>query len=81
MPLTLWIACLLAVRNLRILGAWHNRQADNASRTTRDRPNRNPTHARRQHAPGEQKTQAAPALADTAGEMSLPNVKMHRGEV
>jgi hypothetical protein len=37
-PLILWLACLLAVRNLRILAAWHNRQAENASRTARGLP-------------------------------------------
>ena len=31
-PLTLWLACLLAVRNQRILTAWTARQADNARR-------------------------------------------------
>jgi hypothetical protein len=29
-PLTLWIACLLAIRNQRILAAWDARQDDNA---------------------------------------------------
>ena len=31
-PLMLWLACLLAVRNQRILDAWDARQADNARR-------------------------------------------------
>ena len=31
-PLTLWLTCLLAVRNQRILTAWDARQADNARR-------------------------------------------------
>jgi hypothetical protein len=31
-PLTLWLACLLAVRNQRILTAWNARQDDNARR-------------------------------------------------
>ena len=40
-PLTLWLACLLVVRNQRILIAWDARQADNARRaavTFRPRP-------------------------------------------
>ena len=32
-PITLWLACLLAVRNQRILTAWDTRQADDARRT------------------------------------------------
>jgi len=39
-PLALWIACLLAVRNQRILGAWHNRQAENARRAAAGLPPR-----------------------------------------
>ena len=31
-PLTLWLACLLTVRNQRILTAWDARQADTARR-------------------------------------------------
>jgi hypothetical protein len=37
-PLALWLACLLAARNHRILDAWHSRQADNASRAARGLP-------------------------------------------
>ena len=37
-PLTLWLACLLAVRNQRILTAWDARQADNARRTAAGQP-------------------------------------------
>jgi hypothetical protein len=37
-PLTLWAACLLTVRNQRILAAWQHRQADNASRAARGQP-------------------------------------------
>ena len=33
-PIMLWLACLLAVRNQRILTAWDARQADNARRAT-----------------------------------------------
>ena len=39
-PLALWLACLLAVRNQRILHAWQARQADNARRTTAGLPPR-----------------------------------------
>ncbi len=39
-PLTLWIACLLAVRNQRILAAWHARQQDNARRAAPTPPPR-----------------------------------------
>ena len=31
-PITLWLACLLTVRNQRILTAWNARQADDARR-------------------------------------------------
>jgi hypothetical protein len=39
-PLTLWTACLLTVRNQRILTTWQNRQADNTSRAARGQPPR-----------------------------------------
>ena len=37
-PLTLWLACLLAVRNQRIPTAWDARQADNARRAAAGLP-------------------------------------------
>jgi hypothetical protein len=37
-PLTLWLTCLLAVRNQRILIAWDRRQADNARRAAAGLP-------------------------------------------
>jgi hypothetical protein len=37
-PLMLWLACLLAVRNQRILTAWDARQDDNARRATAGLP-------------------------------------------
>ena len=39
-PLTLWLACLLAVRNQRILTAYTARQADNHKRATAGLPPR-----------------------------------------
>ena len=39
-PLTLWIACLLAVRNQRILDAHQARQQDNARRAAAGLPPR-----------------------------------------
>ncbi len=39
-PLTLWLACLLAVRNQRILIAWDARQHDNARRAAAGLPPR-----------------------------------------
>jgi len=39
-PLTLWLACLLAVRNQRILTAWDIRQEDNARRAAAGLPPR-----------------------------------------
>ena len=39
-PITLWIACLLAVRNQRILTAWDIRQADNNKRAAAGLPPR-----------------------------------------
>ena len=41
-PLMLWIACLLAVRNQRILTAYDARQADNARRAAAGLPPRTP---------------------------------------
>jgi len=37
-PITLWLACLLAVRNQRILTAWDTRQADDARRAAAGLP-------------------------------------------
>ena len=37
-PLMLWLTCLLAVRNQRILTAWDARQADNARRAAAGLP-------------------------------------------
>ena len=37
-PLMLWLACLLAVRNQRILTAWNARQDDNARRAAAGLP-------------------------------------------
>jgi hypothetical protein len=37
-PLTLWLTCLLAVRNQRILAAWNARQDDNARRAAAGLP-------------------------------------------
>ena len=37
-PIMLWLTCLLAVRNQRILTAWDARQADNARRTAAGLP-------------------------------------------
>jgi hypothetical protein len=39
-PLTLWLACLLTVRNQRILTAWTTRQEDNARRAAAGLPPR-----------------------------------------
>ena len=39
-PLMLWLACLLAVRNQRILTAWNARQDDNARRAAAGLPPR-----------------------------------------
>ena len=46
-PLALWLACLLAVRNQRILDAWDARQADNARRAAAGLPPK--TRKRRRH--------------------------------
>jgi hypothetical protein len=39
-PITLWTACLLAIRNQRILTSWNTRQADNTRRATAGLPPR-----------------------------------------
>jgi hypothetical protein len=54
-PITLWLACLLAVRNQRILTAWDARQADDARRAAAGLP---PKTRRRRR-----KTLASPATA------------------
>ena len=56
-PLMLWLACLLAVRNQRILTAWDTRQADDARRAAAGLPPR--TRRRRR------KTLTDPATAGT----------------
>jgi len=53
-PLTLWLACLLTVRNQRILAAFDARQADTARRAAAGLP---PKTRRRRH-----KTLASPAI-------------------
>ena len=45
-PLTLWLACLLAVRNQRILAAFDARQADAARRAALGLPARTRKHRR-----------------------------------
>ncbi|MGH3162664.1 MAG: hypothetical protein ACRDOC_12325 [Streptosporangiaceae bacterium] len=55
-PLTLWLACLLTVRNQRILTAWTARQDDNARRAAAGLPPRTRRRRRR-------KTFASPAAA------------------
>jgi hypothetical protein len=49
-PLTLWLTCLLAVRNQRILAAWNTRQHDNARRTAAGLPPKT-RHRRRKTLP------------------------------
>jgi hypothetical protein len=56
-PLMLWLACLLAVRNQRILDAWNARQADDARRAAAGLPPK----TRRRH----RKTRTDPATAGT----------------
>ena len=56
-PLTFWLACLLAVRNQRILTAWQARQDDNTRRAAAGLPPR--TRRRRR------KTHTDPATAST----------------
>ena len=52
-PLTLWLACLLVVRNQRILTAWAARQNDNARRAAAGLPPRDPPPAPQDpHRPG-----------------------------
>ncbi|HLB75998.1 MAG TPA: hypothetical protein VJO72_03100 [Candidatus Dormibacteraeota bacterium] len=47
-PLTLWLACLLAVRNQRILAAWDARQSDTARRAAAGPPPKTRKRRRRQ---------------------------------
>jgi hypothetical protein len=54
-PITLWLACLLTVRNQRILTAWDTRQRDDARRAATGLP---PKTRRRRR-----KTLASPATA------------------
>ena len=48
-PLMLWTACLLIIRNQRILTAWTSRQEDNARRAAAGLPPR--TRQKRRTAP------------------------------
>ena len=48
-PIMLWLTCLLAVRNQRILTAWDARQDENARRATRGLPPK--TRRRRRKTP------------------------------
>jgi hypothetical protein len=57
-PLMLWLACLLAVRNQRILTAWTARQHDNARRAAAGRPPK--TRRRRRKTPTSLAATAAP---------------------
>jgi hypothetical protein len=47
-PVMLWLACLLAVRNQRILTAWNTRQNDNARRAAAGLPPKTRKRRRRQ---------------------------------
>jgi hypothetical protein len=46
-PLMLWLACLLATRNQRILTAWDARQAENARRAAAGLPPKTRRHRRK----------------------------------
>ena len=80
-PLTLWIACLLAARNQRILTAWDAGQQDDARRAAAGLPSR--TRKRRRTS----LAQLAAGLAITTGTASAvaaPNsrskpARQHRG--
>ena len=71
-PLTLWLACLLAVRNQRILTAWDARQDDNARRAAAGLPPR--TRRRRR------KTLTEPATAGTAITLTPPATRAAAGQ-
>jgi hypothetical protein len=47
-PLTLWLACLMVVRNQRILAAWQARQDNNTHRAERGQPPRHRARRRRE---------------------------------
>ncbi len=47
-PVMLWLACLLPVRNQRILTAWNARQNDNARRAAAGLPPKTRKRRRRQ---------------------------------
>jgi hypothetical protein len=57
-PLMLWLACLLVIRNQRILTAWDARQADDAHRAAAGLPPR--TRRRRRKARASLAAAAAP---------------------
>jgi len=73
-PLTLWLACLLAIRNQRILTAWAARQDDNARRAAAGLPPRTRRRRRKTLAslaattspPLPQRHQVPPATSGTA---------------
>jgi hypothetical protein len=57
-PITLWLACLLTVRNQRILTAWNARQEDNARRAAAGLPPK--TRRRRRKTPTDLATAGLP---------------------
>jgi hypothetical protein len=57
-PLMLWLTCLLAVRNQRILTAWNARQADDARRAAAGLPPK--TRRRRRKTPTDLATAGTP---------------------
>ena len=82
-PLMLWLACLLAVRNQRILTAWDARQADNARRAAAGLPPRTRRRRRKTLASlGHRRaaiTPAAPGPAALTGTTQVTQTK-HGGQ-
>ena len=72
-PITLWLACLLAVRNQRILTAWDARQADNARRAAAGLP-QNPAPAPQDpRQPHRRSTAITPGATQPAADTGTPH--------
>ena len=83
-PIMLWLACLLAVRNQRILDAWDARQADDASRAAAGATQDPPPAPQDPHRPGHRRhpalTRPDPAQPRQGARSPAPPGPRHPGQ-
>ena len=77
-PIMLWLACLLIVRNQRILAAWDARQDDNARRAAAGLPPDPPPAPQDPHQPGHRRHPTLTRHANPARLPPAPNPRHHR---